>query len=169
MATKAAKATTQNPTTSPFPRHSVEKALRIPKAILEQNAGKPCTVKEAAAFLGMGAHGPFQLEVSSSSKYGFLDRPEPGKIQPSDLTKQILRPKSPTDVIDGYRQAILKAPIISEVYNHYRGENLPDDQFLKNTVVDTYRVPSEKFEEFKSIFLESLNSAELIARQGDKA
>lgn len=26
-----------------YPRHSLEKALRIPNAILEQNAGKECT------------------------------------------------------------------------------------------------------------------------------
>lgn len=30
-----------------YPRHDVEKALRIPRAILDQNAGKPCSEKEA--------------------------------------------------------------------------------------------------------------------------
>lgn len=62
----------------------------------------------------------------------------------------------------------MKAPIISDVYKHYRGENLPDDQFLKNTVVEKYRVPAEKFEEFKAIFLESLEQAKLITKHGDK-
>lgn len=153
---------------SPYPRHSVEKALRIPKAILDQNAGRACTANEAASFLGMQAHGPFRLELSSSSKYGFLDRPEAGKVQPSALAKQILRPQKMTDELDGYRQAILRAPILSDVYKHYRGENLPDDQFLKNTLVDTYKVPPEKFEEFKSVFLEALEKAQLLSRHGDK-
>jgi hypothetical protein len=35
-----------------YPRHSVERALRIPHAILEQNAGKPVTPQEAAALFG---------------------------------------------------------------------------------------------------------------------
>src|ERR1019366_2566891 len=62
-----------------YPRHSVEKALRIPKAIIEQNAGKACTPKEAAAFLGAtSAAGPFAVEISSAMKYGFLERPEAG-------------------------------------------------------------------------------------------
>lgn len=153
---------------SPYPRHSVEKALRIPKAILDQNAGRACTANEAASFLGIQAHGPFRVELSSSSKYGFLDRPEAGKVQPSPLAKQILRPQKVTDEIDGYREAILRAPILSDVYKHYRGENLPDDQFLKNTVVDIYKVPGEKFEEFKSVFLESLEKAQLLSKHGDK-
>jgi hypothetical protein len=152
-----------------YPRHAVDKALRIPKAILDQNAGKSCTVIEAASFLGAKtAHGEFQVEVSSASKYGFLDRPEAGKVQPTDLARKILIPQTPDDEINGYREAILKAPTISDVYKHYRGENLPDEQFLKNTVVENYKVPAEKFLEFKRIFLDSLEVAQLLSRHGDK-
>jgi hypothetical protein len=152
-----------------FPRHSVLKAIRIAAAILEQHAGKACTRKVAASFFSLNsADGPFSVEISSAIKYGFLDQPIPGSIEPSILAKKILRPKSPTDTIEGYREAILNAPDISEVYQHYRGENLPDDQFLRNTVVDVYKVPSESFQEFKQVFLESLETAELITRHGDK-
>jgi len=151
-----------------FPRHAVDKALRIPKAILEQHAGKPCTPKEAATFLGVKLGGPFNVEVGSAIKYGFLERPEEGKIQPSSLAKKILRPQNLTDELDGYREAVLKAPEISDVYKHYRGENLPDDKFLRNTVVETYKVPADKFAEFKSVFIESLLKAQLLTRHGDK-
>ena len=152
-----------------FPRHSVAKAIRIAQAILDQNAGKACSRGDAAKFLGLSSPaGPFSVEISSAVKYGFLEQPEPGHIQPSPLAKKILRPQSPNDTIDGYRQAVMNAPDISEVYQHYRGENLPDDQFLRNTVVETYKVPSESFQEFKQVFLESLETAELITRHGDK-
>jgi hypothetical protein len=157
--------------TSPFPRHSVEKALRIPRAILDQNAGKACKTREAAGFLGVsgsGSSGPFAVELSSASKYGLLERPETGKVQPSALAKQILRPQKPEDTVSGYRQAILNAPVLSDVYKHYRVENLPGDQFLKNTVVDTYKVPADKFDEFKPILLESLESAQLLTKHNDK-
>ncbi len=152
-----------------YPRHSVEAALRIPRAILEQNAGNACSQKEAANFLGFKEdHGPFRLEVSSALKFGFLQRPSPGKIEPSALAKQIIRPHNPADELDGYRQSILLAPQISDVYKHYRGENLPDDQFLRNSVVDTYKVPAAKFEEFKGIFVSSLEKAQLLVKHGDK-
>jgi len=45
---------------------------------------------------------------------------------------------------------------------------LPDDQFLRNTVTENYKVPTDSFQEFKQVFLESLETAELISRHGDK-
>ncbi len=153
-----------------FPRHSVAKAIRIAQAILDQNAGKACSRADAARFLGLSSPaGPFGVEISSAIKYGFLDQPAGGQIEPSALAKKILRPQSPNDTIEGYRQAVMNAPDISEVYQHYRGENLPDDRFLRNTVVETYKVPPDSFQEFKQVFLESLETAELISKHGDKS
>lgn len=152
-----------------FPRHSLAKAVRIPQAILDQNAGKACSRADAAKFVGLGSPaGPFGVEISSALKYGFLEQVGAGHIQPSVLAKKVLRPQSPNDTIDGYRQAVMSAPDISEVYQHYRGENLPDDQFLRNTVVETYKIPADSFQEFKQVFLESLETAELITKHGDK-
>lgn len=109
-----------------YPRHSVEKALRIPKAILDQNAGKPCTLSEAGGYLGLKAiRGPFSVEIGSAKKYGFVDTPEPGKIRTTELGRRVLRPKSPEDQLKAYREAVLQAPDISDVYKHYRGENIP--------------------------------------------
>lgn len=166
---RATKATSTAGGKAKFPRHAVGKATRIPQAILDQNAGKACSRADAAKFLGLGSPaGPFGVEISSALKYGFLEQPEAGHIQPSALAKKVLRPQSPNDTIDGYRQAVMSAPDISEVYQHYRGENLPDDQFLRNTVVETYKVPADSFQEFKQIFLESLETAELVSKHGDK-
>jgi len=165
----AKKASRAGGSKAKFPRHAVAKAIRIPQAILDQNAGKPCSRADAAKFLGLGsAAGPFAVEISSALKYGLLEQPESGQIQPSELAKKILRPQAASDTIEGYRQAVLNAPDISSVYQHYRGENLPDDQFLKNTVVETYKVPADSFQEFKQIFLESLETADLITKHGDK-
>jgi hypothetical protein len=151
-----------------YPRHSVDKALRIPKAIIEQNAGKACTPTEAAAFLGATtAAGPFSVEISSATKFGFLERPEAGKILPTELARRILRPTTPEDEVKGYREAVLKAPEISDVYKHYRGENIPDDTFFRNTVVQNYKIPEADFSDFKQIFLESLETAKLLEKSED--
>jgi len=45
---KKSNATTSSGATAKFPRHTVEKALRIPKAIIEQNAGRECSEADAA-------------------------------------------------------------------------------------------------------------------------
>lgn len=145
-----------------FPRHAVKKALRIPRAILDQHAGRACTDREAVKFAGIAYHGPSKVEVSSSLKYGFLTRPSPGNVVVTELAKKILRPQKPNDELDGLRQAVFNAPTVADVYQHYRGENVPDDEFFKNALVDTFGVSADKVDEFKAVFAEDLNDAQLV-------
>lgn len=152
-----------------FPRHSVEKALRIPKAIYEQNAGKPCTAKEAAKFTGAtGVSGNFNVEVASSKKYGFLHGAEGGKLVFQERARQAIAPQSATDRRNALRDAVLAAPDLADVYSHYRGENLPDDQFFRNALTDRFKIPADKVAEFLDVFYESVRAAELIDESGER-
>lgn len=177
MATKKKTSKKKGPTekkrkavTNPakYPRHSLEKALRIPKAILEQNAGKECSDQQSAAFVGVSYNGPYKSEIGSAKKYGLLSSPATKRVVVSDLAKKILRPQSPDDEISGLRQAVINAPDISEVYQHYRGENIPDENFFENTLVDTFKVPREKVSEFADIFFDSLKKASLVEESNGK-
>ncbi|MCM5530313.1 hypothetical protein [Parasegetibacter sp. NRK P23] len=166
---KAVKKSTSPTALSNFPRHSIEKALRIPKAILDQNAGKECTDQESATYVGVTYNnGPYASEISSSLKYGLLERPAPKKIKLTELAKKILRPQTSEDELTGYREAVLKAPVISDVYKHYRGENLPDRKFFDNALTETFKVPEEKHSEFTDVFSESLTTAKLLEKNGEK-
>ncbi len=151
-----------------FPKHAISKCVRIPQAILEQNAGKECTYREAAKFAGLGYTGQVGVEISSARKYGLLEPVGTGKVKPTELVRRIVRPQKPNDKRDAMREAILKAPGISDAYKHYRGENLPDMTFLKNTARDTLRVPEEKVDDFVSVFIDSLKDAELLEEAGGK-
>jgi hypothetical protein len=151
-----------------FPRHPVEKSLRIAKAIFDQNAGKATTVADAAKFTTGGkAGGPFAVEVSSGKKYGFL-RSEAGKLIPEDRARKVLFPQSETDRLTALREAVLGAPDMAEVYSHYRGENLPDTEFFTNALRDTFKVPAEKIPEFLDVFFESMRSAQLLDESGER-
>ena len=160
---------TKAPSQAKFPRHPVERALRIPKAIYEQNAGNPASPKEGAIFAGGTAiTGAFNVEVSSAKKYGFLAS-EGGKLVVTDRARKAIAPQSMNDRINALREAILAAPDISDVYNFYRGESLPDDRFLMNALTDRFHIPNDKVNEFLAIFLESIRSAELIDESGERA
>lgn len=151
-----------------YPRHTLERALRIPRAILDQNAGRECTEKESASFVGVTYNkGPYALELSSASKFGLLER-SLGRIKLTDLAKMILRPQEEDARLQGLRKAVLNAPEISDVYGHYRGENLPDEQFFDNALVDKFGIPADKLAEFKSIFTESLTYAKLMEETNGK-
>ena len=145
-----------------FPRHSVSRALRIPKAIIDQNAGRECTDRDAASFAGVGFNGPFRVEISSSIKYGLLERPQSGRISPTDRARQAIRPQKPGDEIAALRQCVINSPTISDVYLHYRGENLPDGSFFDNALVDKFGVSEGQIGRFKEVFLESLRAAQLL-------
>jgi hypothetical protein len=151
-----------------FPRHTIQRALRIPKAIIEQNAGKECSEGEAAQYVGVGLGGPFRVEISSAIKYGLLSRPRPGYLAVTERARQAVRPQKPGDEIEAMRQAVLEAPEIADVYKHYRGEDLPDGAFFTNALVDKFKIPNDKVPEFVSVFVDSLESARLIEKRGDK-
>jgi hypothetical protein len=152
-----------------FPKHSILKALRIPQAVLENNAGRDCTDREAAKFAGIGWSGPIGVEISSALKYGLFQRPSPGKVEPTDLTRRIVRPQKPNDRIDAIRECILNAPLVSDVYKHYRGENLPEENsFLINTATETFKIPAERVAEFLSVFMEDLEAAQLVEEVSGK-
>jgi hypothetical protein len=151
-----------------FPRHTLQKTLRIPRAILDQNAGRDCTDKEAMEFLGITLNGDRKSEIGSAIKYGILDRPSPGRLQVTELARRILRPQQVGEDLLAKREAVLQAPDISEVYHHYRGENLPDPTFFDNALVDTFRIPAEYLSQFKNIFIDVLKDAGLVEPNGDK-
>jgi hypothetical protein len=152
-----------------YPKHSILKCLRIPQAVLENNAGKECTDREAAKFAGLGWSGQTGVEISSALKHGLFQRPSPGKVEPTEITRRIVRPQKPTDKIEAIREAVLKAPLVSDVYKHYRGENLPDElSFLANTATESFNIPADKVNEFITVFLEELEAAQLVEEQGGK-
>jgi hypothetical protein len=136
---------------------------------LEQNAGKECTYQEAARFAGIGYTGDIGVEISSALKYGLFERVGTGTVKPTDITRRIVRPQKPTDKRDALREGVLKAPVISDVYAHYRGENLPDDlTFLGNTARDLFNVSPERITDFVSVFIQTLTDAELLEDVGGK-
>lgn len=80
-----------------------------------------------------------------------------------------MKPQEKNDKQSGLRDAVLTAPVISEIYTHYRGENLPDSEFLDNALTDKFKILKDKLSEFKTIFFESLATAELISDHDGKS
>lgn len=152
-----------------YPRHNLEKALRIPKAIFDQNAGRSCTEQESATFVGVKYNkGPYTSEISSCIKYGLLIRPKPSHLELTEISRQILRPQNQQDILNGLRKAVKNSPEISDVYEHYRGENLPDEKFFKNALIDKFNIPESSLSDFISIFTDTLEYAKLIEEKGGK-
>ncbi|WIV61863.1 hypothetical protein [Amycolatopsis nalaikhensis] len=167
-AKKGSGAATRGPAPK-YPRHSLEKALRIPRALIEQNAGKPATRDEAVRFAGgTGLNGPWSVEISSGQKYGFLVS-DSGTVSLTDRARSVISPQSEADRQSALREAILDAPDFSGVYNYFRGEALPDEPYYANALKDRFKIPADKVPEFQQIFHESLKYAGLLDQTGPQA
>lgn len=167
--TKTANGATKRGIPLGYPKHPILKCLRIPQAVLENNAGKECTDREAAKFASIGWSAQIAVEISSAIKYGLFERPSAGKVKPTDITRRIVKPQTTNDRIDAIREALLKAPLISDIYKHYRGENLPEESsFVANTATETFKIPADRVNEFISVFLEDLKTAELLEEVNGK-
>lgn len=154
------------PTLAKFPRHTVEQALRIPEAIMQQNAGNPATPQEAVSYSGgTTVSGRWNVEISSAKKYGFL-KSEGAKLVVEKRARKAISPQSENDRRDALRDAVLSAPDLSEVYKYYRGEALPDEPFLANALTDRFSIPADQVPEFLEIFMKSLGSADLLDESG---
>jgi hypothetical protein len=166
QSTETTKATTRAPK---YPRHDVERSLRIPQALYDQNGGKAATPDEAVKFSGgVAASGPWRLEISSAKKYGFLETTAEGSLSPTERARRAIAPQAENDRLDALREAILDAPEIADVYNHYRGENLPDEQFFVNALTDRFKLPPDKVVDFLTVFRADMRSAELIDESGER-
>lgn len=150
-----------------FPKHSLSACLRIPKAMLLKNAGKESTYKAAAGYAGLAYNGDIGVEISSAIKFGLLERPATGQIKPTELLRRIVRPQKPEDEVAAMREAVQQAPVVGDVYKYYRGENLPESQFLRNTAIESFKVPTDKADDFVAVFTKSLEDAELLEDLGD--
>jgi hypothetical protein len=151
-----------------FPRNTILQALRIPDAIYKQNGGNPATPKEAVEFAGgKTLTGAYNLEISSGKKYGFLGA-DGNSLVVTDRARKAIAPQSDDDRITAFREAVLAAPEIADVYNFYRGENLPDQNFLVNALSDRFGIPVDKHSEFLSIFMDAVKTADLLDESGDR-
>ena len=135
---------------------------------MDQNAGKECSDRESASFVGVSYNGPYQSEIGSAKKYGLLSSPSTKHVEVTELAKRILRPQSPEDELSGVRDAVTSAPDFADVYQHYRGEHIPAEQFFENALVEKFKIPREKVSDFVGIFFNNLKIAKLVEDSGGK-
>lgn len=138
----------------PFPRKTLEHALRVPRVLKEKNGGNPWPSGEVAAALGLGARGGNFYYVSAASRdYGLTTGSrDTTEIALTDLGRKAVYPESDTSLQQAYMDAFLHVETFRKVLQHYGGNNLPEKPFLTNTLQQTFRLDPEVQDEFVDIF-----------------
>lgn len=137
----------------PFPRRTLEQALRVPRALRDHNGGQPWPISEIATALGIGAKagGTFYL-TSAAKQYGLTDgTSRTTEISLTELGRDAVYPPSPEAEAAALRSAVLNVPAFRSVLEHYGGNNLPEKQYRENTLFTKFDLDPEVQDEFVDI------------------
>jgi hypothetical protein len=140
--------------TRQYPRRTLENALRVPEAIKAHNAGNPWRSEEVAKALDLGPRsGNFFYVTSAARDYGLTEGTrDTAQISLTPLGRAAVYPSSPEEEKAARLRAFLHVELFRKVLDYYGGNNLPEKQFLSNTLAATFNVQEEHQDEFIDIF-----------------
>jgi hypothetical protein len=138
----------------PYPRVTLENAVRVVTAIKDKNAGNPWPPEEVAKALNVGAKtGPFWYLTAGARDYSLTEgtsRSE--KISLTGLGRKVVFPKSPEEAIVAKREAFLSVDVFRKVLEYYKGSALPEKEYLSNTLRTEFHLEPETHDEFVEVF-----------------
>jgi predicted nucleotide-binding protein len=149
---------------SDFPKHTLEEALRVAKALSDKNGGQPLPPTETAIAIGISpGSSEFRTLLSSSIKYGLTSGSfNSEKVSLEHGGRNIVEPRSPEDERKALEDAALAPPTFSAIYDYFRGKKLPDDVFFQNTLVREFGVPRDHAKKCATVFQKNVERVGLI-------
>lgn len=139
------------PAKRPYPRRTLDQALRIPRALRDKNGGKPWAASQVAQVLDVGAEsGNFFYLTSASKQYGLTEGTSrsQGNISLTELGRRAVYPSSPEEERQALREAFLNVPLFRRVLEHYGGNNLPEKRYRENTLFTQFDLDPQFQDEF---------------------
>lgn len=143
-----------------FPKTTLEDAIKIARAIEEQNAGNPMRPEILAKAVGFNSVADWRFLdlLRSANQYGLVTGS--GKISPvglTDIARDIVAPSSPPSRPKALRDAFRTVDDFRKVEDFYQGKKLPEDEFFENTLHREFSIPRERVRAFIDTFTSNLN------------
>lgn len=138
----------------PFPRRTLEDALRIPTAIRTHNGGKPWAPGEIAKALGVGGKtGNYFYLTTAARDYGLTEGArDAAEISLTELGKRVVYPTSEEAAGQARVEAFLSVEKFRQVVDHYNGSSLPGDEFVRNTLETRFGLDPRTHDAFLDVF-----------------
>lgn len=154
---KKPKATAASKAKRTFPQVSIEECRKIADVIKLYNAGNPWAPKEIATALEMGMSNNFFYLTAGSRDYKLtIGTRDTEKIELSDLGRRLVYPKSSKEESEAIQEAFRNIDLFKDVFDYYQGENLPDIQYLKNTLKTEFGVEEQYQDDFYDLYRKNL-------------
>ncbi len=141
----------------PFPRATLQEALKIGYAIKDHNGGNPWEPDEVRKAIGAGTGGNAYFYLTAASRdYGITTGTTGAdKISLTDFGRDLVyAPNQDCEKATKLR-AFLNVDIFKRVLEYYKGSNLPEMKYLGNTLQKEFGLEPETHEEFSRMFREN--------------
>lgn len=137
----------------PYPRTTLEDAIRIPMAIRHKNGGNPWEPTEIAKALNMAMANNFYYLSAASRDYGLtVGTRDASEISLTPLGRRLAYAETPEDERETRVEAFLLIDIFREVLEYYKGAELPEMKYLANTLENKFGLHPSIHEEFATLF-----------------
>jgi predicted nucleotide-binding protein len=144
---------------SDIPWYSVDKALKVAEAIVNNYGSKPAKPLDVAKVLDvMPQSSGFRMLTGASIAYGLTDGGwNAAQISLTPLALKILKPKTETDTLDGKREALLKPRVTKEFLSKYNDNPIPRDDIAYN-ILEDFGVPKDRTKSVLEMIMEGAES-----------
>jgi len=148
---------------SDVPLYSLEKALKIPQAIVDNYGKGPAKPLEVAKVLEVApANTNFKMQTGASIAYGLTEGGwNASQIAVTPLGLKILKPKNEGDTLEGKREALLKPRVIREFLTRYNDSPIPRDDIAQN-VLEDLGVPKDRTADVLKLIMDGANDVGFI-------
>lgn len=146
------------------PAHSIEDALRVPRAIADDLGKRPSSPLRVAAAMGLTPTSSlFKMLTGASIAYGLTNGGyNAAQIELSDIALRIIKPRKDGDDIQAKRDAFLKPKVIHDFMAHYAGSPLPRPEIAKNVLEEDFEVPPERSDKVFDFIVEGAKRLGLL-------
>jgi hypothetical protein len=120
------------------PRHSIEEALRVARAISDNYGKAPTRPLDVAAAMGMQpTSGGFRVLTGASIAYGFTEGgSQADEISLTALGRRVVAPTAENDDVVAKREALLRPRIPRDFLQKYDGSKWPKEEIGINVLED---------------------------------
>lgn len=143
-----------------FPKNTLEEAIKIARAIEEQNAGNPIRPEMLMKAVGYNSLADWRFLdlLRSANQYGLVTGSgKKALVALTDTGRDVVAPSSPAARPRALREAFRNVEDFRKVEEFYKGKKLPEDEFFENTLHREFSIPRERIRSFIDTFTSNLN------------
>ena len=143
----------------PFPASPLENALKIPLSLKEKNGGNPWEPAEIANALGISAKTTGFYNLTASSRdYGLtIGTRDSAQIALQPIGRDVVYAVSREAEQDALKRAFFNVQVFKDANEYYKGEALPELQYLQNTLQTKFSIDPKYHQEFSEVYTANLD------------